>query len=169
MKSTVAMLTLLLGLVMPVAASSQDPDARQSGNATARQPAEDARPSPSSNIRIQLTVTDTIGTAAPQKKSVSVIVADGFMGRIRSNRGAGNPANLNVDATPTLRNNGRVQLRLAMEYQPPTQGQSPTRYAAIDELVTVLLEPGKPTLVSEASDPSTDRRVTVEVVATVLK
>ena len=171
MKSRMLIALLLTAALVPSAAFAQEPQEKPQpqGNASPRQPSADAQPKAAANVRIQITITDTLGTAAPQKKNVSVIVADGYMGRIRSNRSVGNPASLNVDATPTLRNDGRIQLRLAMEYLPPLQGQSSTRYASIDELVTILLESGKPTMLSEASDPSADRRVTVEVTATVLK
>jgi hypothetical protein len=39
----------------------------------------------------------------------------------------------------------------------------------INEMLTVLLQCGKPLIVTQAADPSVDRKVAVEVTATVLK
>jgi hypothetical protein len=35
--------------------------------------------------------------------------------------------------------------------------------------MSLILESGKPTVVSQAADPSSDRKITVEVTATILK
>jgi hypothetical protein len=58
--------------------------------------------------------------------------------------------------------NARTQLGekgLSREAQP----------AEIHESLSVVLQDGKPLLVSQSADPTTDRKVTVELMATVLK
>jgi hypothetical protein len=135
-------------------------------NTSPARPADEPRPL-LTNVQVELTVTDSIGSAAPQKKTVSMLIADGRMGRIRSMRDQA-PAILNVDATPTIHGN-QVRLQLTLEYSPPLSGEAATRYSHVNEMVTLMLQPGKPTLVSQAADPSADRKVTVEVTATILK
>jgi hypothetical protein len=96
-----------------------------------------------------------------------MLVAEGYMGRVRSNRG--NAAMLNVDATPRMQKDGRISLQLTVEYRPRETAETLDAMSPITESMTVLLQSGKPLVVTQAADPSSDRRVTVEVTATVLK
>ena len=144
--------------------------------------APEGPPPPASlvNVEVELTITDQTGTGTPEKKTVSLIVSDGNMGRIRasavarpSERTGNVPTALNVDVTPQLQANGLIQLHLTMFYQPlrslqagdPTQ-TSPTE---LNQSLSVLLHDGQPLVVSRAADPVTDRRISVEVKAAVLK
>src|SRR5687767_6744465 len=76
---------------------------------TAVQPARTPEPTASTrrlrgrdvNIQIELTITDFVGSAAPDKKVVSVTTADATMGRIRTATPNTN-TELNIDATPSL-------------------------------------------------------------------
>ncbi len=81
---------------------------------------------------------------------------------------------LNVDAGPNLVNvNGVTKLRLVLviEYRPVTAESDTERTStpSINEQLTVVLEDGKPLVVSQSADPSTDRKVKVEVKASILK
>jgi len=120
------------------------------------------------NIQIELTISDQSGSAAPEKRVVSMIVADGASGRIRSNAFV---AGLNVDARPEVLENDRVLIELGVEYkaQPPEGVPAPKGPAIMNESLTVILQNGKPQLVSQASDPASDRKLTIEVRATVMK
>ena len=80
------------------------------------------------NVQIELTLTDQIGTAPPEKKTVSMIVSSGNWGKIRS---AGNVrpvgdapfvVDLNVDARPFVSIEGPIQLELTLNYYPPRRG-----------------------------------------------
>lgn len=125
-----------------------------------------------SNIKLDLTITDQGGSGDPARKVVTMVVADRGTGSIRSG-GVIRPqgrVHINVDATPTILQNGTIRLRLGLEYSPraaTTDGgsESPT----LNEQMTVLLEPNKPLVVSQAADPASDRRITVEVRATTLR
>jgi hypothetical protein len=151
--------------------SAQEPQREQPrpANASPTKPPEE-RPSryQATNVRIELTVTDSVGPSGPQKKSISMMIADGHMGRIRALRGGGGEPMLNVDATPIITGE-RVRLQVSLEYVAPSIGASGTRLASITEVVTVLVEPGKPMVISQSADPAVDRKVTVEVTATILK
>jgi hypothetical protein len=132
------------------------------------------------NIQIELTITDQLSKGAPEVKSVSLIAADGTMGRIRasavarpSDRTGNVPSALNVDARPLLRVNDLIHLELTLFYQPlrTVQDGEPSQMAPteLNQSLSVLLHDGKPMVVSQAADPITDRRITVQVKASVMK
>jgi hypothetical protein len=78
-----------------------------------------------------------------------------------------------MDALASAYQNGLVSLRLTFEYTPPQPtnavGQRTGRAPTLHESVTVALMDGKPMILTESADPATDRKVTLEVTATILK
>lgn len=137
------------------------------------------------NIKLDLTITDQLGPGEPAKKTVSMIVADRYQGAIRS---AGNSvrAVLNVDATPHILPSGSIRIMLGIEYNP--RQVTPSQHvvakgpggelipfppepggSSLNQRVAIILEPGKPLLLSQAADPISDRKITVEIRATILK
>jgi len=131
------------------------------------------------NVQIELTLTDQVGSAAPEKKSVSMIVSSGNWGKIRSVGNVepvgdrGYVVDLNVDARPFVSVEGPIQLELTVNYAPPKGAADPRepkqRPTGINQSQTVVLTSGKPLIISQAADPLSDRKVIVEVKATVLK
>ena len=128
------------------------------------------------NVQVELTLTDQLGSGVPEKKTVSMIVASGNWGKIRSVgtvRPAGEPpfgVDLNVDARPHVSVDGQIQLELTLNYSPPADKDSVRpRPTGINQSQTVVLQSGKPLTISQAADPLNDRKVIVEVKATVLK
>jgi len=126
----------------------------------------------STNIRLELVITDTF-TGTPVKKAVSLLVLTGNSGMIRTtNVGRSGPANLDVDAVVQAYENGMVSTRITFQYQPatPTDGAlAGTRPPTLNESITVALMDGKPMTISQSADPATDRKVTAELTATILK
>ena len=132
------------------------------------------------NVQIELTLTDQIGTETPEKKTVSMIVSSGNWGKIRSAGNVFPPAeppysvDLNVDARPFVSVDGQVQLEMTVVYSPlkgsgdPKEGPR-QRPSGINQSQTVILQSGKPLVISQAADPISARKVIVEVKATVLK
>lgn len=120
------------------------------------------------NIRIDLTIGDQLGAAKPETRVVSMIVADGAFGRIRSSADNG-LEKLNVDARPELLEGDRLSVELTVEFVPPRPDGAPRRPAMLNEQLTVILQSGKPMLISQAADPLAERKTTVEVLATVIK
>ena len=112
------------------------------------------------NIRIDVSITDS--AEKTQKKVVSMLVADRNGGRIRSSNEKGV---LNVDANTWTEGEGRITLALTVEYMPDRA----THNTLLNQSITLVLQTGKPTLISQSADPGTDRKVTVEVTATVVK
>ena len=127
------------------------------------------------NVQVEITISDQSGSSAPEKKVVTMLAADQTMGRIRANAHARQEnmgmvgTELNVDARPVLLENDRILLELTLEYSPlrpsPVQ-QNPTN---LNESLVVILQNGRPLTVSQAADPVSDRRMTVEVKATILR
>jgi hypothetical protein len=143
------------------------------------------------NVKVDLTLTDQIGPGQAGKKTVSMIVADGHDGSIRTGGtvlvDGGTPGTgaaivpagshrvnvtLNVDARPAVLDDNRIRLGLSVEYMPkpatePAGGGEGRPH--LIERMTLIVTPGKPIVVSQASDPTTDRRITVELTTTILK
>jgi hypothetical protein len=145
-----------------------------------------------SNVQIELTISDQTGNGPVEKKTVSMIAASGTWGKIRAagvarpNSATGNvPVGLNVDARPFVMAEGVVQVELTIGYNPlsaqsieaydPQKSDraaytaSQIRPTELNQSLTVVLQNGKPLIVSQAADPVSDRKIIVEVKATVLK
>ena len=155
------------------AAQKEQPAAAQKEQAAAKPPEPGPRYTRTlTNVQVELTLTDQIGSAPTEKKTVSMIVASGNWGKIRNTAARTGPfqIGLNVDARPLVSVDGPIQLELTLYYYPP-QGKpdAPVLPTELNQSLTVVLQSGKPLLISQAADPSSDRRVTVEVKATVLK
>jgi len=132
------------------------------------------------NIKLEITITDQAGPE-PIKKVVTMLLADRSVGSIRSSGtqripSEGNyPVSINVDATPTILTDGNIRLNLGLEYLPrPSVGQTDSqltssRISQLNERLSIIVQEGKPLTISQAADPGSDRRVTVELKATVLK
>jgi hypothetical protein len=132
------------------------------------------------NVRFDLTITDQAGPGEPPKKTVSVVVADRSAGNVRS---VGNQvqARINVDVSPTILANGNVRATIGLEYNPrqATEPKAPGILGpdtsipiggtSLNERITLILEPGKSMVISQAADPVSERKITVEVRATILK
>jgi len=135
------------------------------------------------NVKVELTISDQHGTSTPLKKTVTVVTGDSMNGFIRSNvnyaGGVGNIP-LNVDAEPFLLPDGKIRLHVNVEYDLPAPGAigpsdnlPPTerlvRVTQIRESLALIVESGKSMIVAQSADPVSDRQVTIEVKATVLR
>jgi hypothetical protein len=103
-----------------------------------------------------------------------LITSNGTKGSMRSEMqspGEGN-VTLNVDAHPQIQGDGRISLSLIFYYTPQRSSDAAAagaHSADIQEQMDVFLVDGKPLVVSQSADPRGDRKVTVEVTATILK
>jgi len=135
-------------------------------------PAPLAAPGQPVNIKVDLAITDQTGSGDPLRKVVTMLVADREIGSIRSSGSVRNSrrVQINVDVRPQILQSGAVRVMLGLEYNPGTLGaDAPTEWSSLNEQIGVVLQPGKPLLVSQAADPASDRKITVELTATVLK
>jgi hypothetical protein len=130
------------------------------------------------NVKVQLTITDQRPDAAPIKKTVVVVVADGEVGSVRSESQYMNvgSAPLNVDAKPEIVSDGKIRVGINVQYD-----LAPTKEALADlktgtptgtkmhESLYVVVDTGKPLVIAQSADPGSDRQVTLEVIATIMK
>ena len=130
-----------------------------------------------SNVKIELTISDQRGDGPSEKKLVSMIVSETAWGKIRthadarSNAGPAMTVSLNVDARPFITSAGQIQLELVVNYNPldETNKAGLLRPTELNQSLTVVLQNGKPLVVAQAADPIADRKMIVEVVASILK
>jgi hypothetical protein len=81
---------------------------------------------------------------------------------------------INVDAHPSIvqKEPTRLMLELVIQYQPKSGGGQEDLepgMASLNESMSLILDSGKSMIVSQAADPTSDRKITVEVTATILK
>ncbi len=137
------------------------------------------------NVRLEITITDQAGPGDPVRKVVTMLMADGQPASVRTSGrqrvpgpaiNAGDfPVTINVDARPNVLRDGAIRLQLGLEYLPrPSAGQpeaaaQPLGASALNQRMNVILQDGKPLVISQASDPGSDRKISVELRATVLR
>lgn len=130
------------------------------------------------NIKIDLTISDQRGGGPAERKQVSMIAADGSWGKIRSaamtrqpDGGPPMPVTLNVDARPFMTIGGQIQVELTVAYNPLDESNKVglVRPTELTQSMTIVLQSGKPLVISQAADPIADRKMIVEVTATILK
>lgn len=163
------LLCLLLTLAAGSAAAAQPPPPKPAPD-QATPPPRPEPPGQPVNVRVELAITDQAGAGEPLKKTVTMIAADRARSSVRNEvpvRGF-----LHADALPYILPSGAIRLVLGLEYMPtiPASGTESARtLSRLNESVTVVLESGKPLVVSQAADPTSDRKVTVQVTATVVR
>ena len=126
-----------------------------------------------------MTVTDQRPGSAALTKTVSVVTGDGLNGSVRSQTNyqvgpAPGNAPFNVDAAPVILADGKVYVRLTVQYDvvpPPGPSQDAVRLlgTSIRDSVALILESAKPMVAIQSTDPVSDRKVSVEVKATILR
>jgi hypothetical protein len=123
------------------------------------------------NVRLDFVITDSLIADSQAKKSVSMLLLDGNRGQVRSTGGNGV---LNVDARPLVRKDGRIAVDLTLLYQPELdakelQAAGTARIAIFNESLVLAVTDGTPVVASQSADPRSDRKVSLEVTATVVK
>jgi hypothetical protein len=173
---SVAVVTLLLLSVSAHAQTQKPAPPKPDAKATESKPTPPQPEGQPVNIKIELTITDQAGPGEAAKRTVSMIVADRKVGNIRS-QGQVLVNNrfmvmLNVDATPVILKDGAIRLDLGIEYAPKPSNENATSgegRASLNQRMSLIVTPGKPTIISQASDPTSDRKISVELTATVMK
>jgi len=169
------MLTLgLTAAPLPLVQTAGQADASVTMNVPQASGAAQAPRGPT-NVKLDLAITDTYG-GTPSKKTVSMLILPSQNGRIRTSNvlpGSGFEVKLNVDAHVSMAAPGYLTVMVTFEYTPAqVQSDATTtslRPAQLNESLYVALQDGKPLIVSQSADPATDRRVTVELTATIQK
>ena len=160
--------------VAPVAPSPRPATAQPGRGAVPVAPAPPAAPEAARiprNVRFDITITDTAG-GKTVTKALSVTVSDvGGNGSIRSwgNLPVGNPVPLNVDVRNVAWfNDGTVRANVNVEYQAYVPDAKP-QPGLVTATATTVFQDGRKTQILQAADPTSDRRTSIDVTATVLK
>ena len=179
-------------LMLQGALSAQDPPPPPKPPAAPQKPAAPPAPPPPPpaqgqaasqvNIRVDLKISDTY-LGSPTVKTVSIVVMSGYNGRVRTASGV--PVEqlssarieevlLNVDAVPTWLGQDQISARITIDYRPAPARSAPSSEQTgsppmLQESLHVMLRNNQPLIVSQSADPATDRKVTVEVTATIMK
>jgi hypothetical protein len=123
------------------------------------------------NVRFDITITDTAG-GKPVTKALSVTVSNySGTGSIRSTgvRSDGTPVPLNVDVrNVTWHSDTVVRASVNVEYQAYIPDAKP-QPGMVTAVTNSVFEDGRRTQILQTADPTSDRRTTIEVTATVLK
>ena len=124
------------------------------------------------NVKLEIKISDSLNAGSPENvKMVSMLILDGRSGQVRSTSDSGL---INVDARPTIRPDGRIYLQLGFEYRPELTAQQAqqtgtSRIAMYNETLNLVVADGKPIVASQSADPRSDRKVVIEITATVIK
>ncbi|MCC6164766.1 MAG: hypothetical protein IT182_15555 [Acidobacteria bacterium] len=150
---------------------------------------------PSQNVKVDVTITEQAAKDSPVKKTVTLIVASGRTSSVRTTtnvplvNGRDRDLPFNIDATVFVTQEGRVYLELRFLYTSvrgmlpmASEGLSdlePTddkfaktarpSHSTVQDSLTLLLTPGVPVVAARSADAASDRTVTVEVKAEILK
>ena len=164
LKTKLAMIAMTT-LVLAAAVSAQQAAPQKPAAPDQAQSPPPARVAPQlANIRIEMTITDQRTDGQTPPKTVTLLVEDRHSGRIRTGR---NNLDLNVDASAEIVRDNRIRVLLSLEYTP--QDSDKGSVMAISEAVATLLEDGKLLVVSQSADPASDRKVRVELKATIVR
>jgi hypothetical protein len=176
----VATLLIALATAAPAPPSSPSPSPRPGAEAPAKADAPAVAPRGQlANVRLDIKVTERKGGAEPVTKVISMTVADRDQGKIRSvaevppgpgGNAFGTSVPLHVDARPVIEGN-RVRLRISLDYTAdrPVETSARPPNLNVKEDLSVILENGRSMTIADAVDPMGDRRVQVEVTATILR
>jgi hypothetical protein len=126
------------------------------------------------NVRLDVKITERRGSGEPVTKLVSMTVADTEQGKIRSLAepppgGNSTSVPLHVDGRPVIEGN-RVRLHISLDYTADRPVDASAKSTLnVKEDLSVILENGRALTIADAVDPMGDRRVQVEVTATILR
>jgi hypothetical protein len=133
------------------------------------------------NVRIDVVIIDE-GGPENRREAVTMTASDREGASVRSDNNPntlrpGSPLSgdilFNADAMPIVSGlpAGKVRVRLVLEYWPVfvIEGRDAVRGTRTRASSNLILDDGKPMVVSDTTDPASNRRVRVEVTATILK
>ena len=127
------------------------------------------------NVRVDVSLREQGESAEALNKAVTVTTNSGRWGRVRTSSispGIGTLP-LNVDVQPFVLGDGRILLSVTLEYSiaegNTAQAAGSRRWSKLNESVTVVLHDGKPLAITQSADPDSNRSVSLEVTATILK
>jgi hypothetical protein len=167
----------------PAPAPPQAPTAPKPPNAPAPPAPPARREGQPVNVKVDLTILDQRGSGTPTRKTVTVVVADNMTGFIRTQSfyttsGRAEAVPLNVDVDPQILSDGKIRLRIGVQYDLPSSlavpegGERPQGNLFTTQLrenLAIIVDNGKSIVAAQSAEPVGDRQVTLEVKATILR
>jgi hypothetical protein len=141
---------------------------------TQSQPSQSRPPSAqSANIHLAILLTDTIDGKTVAHEPLNFVLADRQLGRLRRHLPAKTPfanRNFEIDVTPEIVGS-RVRVSLTLNYNTGNPEDTPDQTGPTQfvEVATAFLDTGKPTPIVEANGDTPNRRVTLQLTATIQK
>ena len=134
------------------------------------------------NLRFDIAIADEGGGAPLTRKDVVVIArANNQVALVRSHgqlppghpltiamRNNGINIGLSVDANGEVQQDGRIRAHVAVEYQ-PYWDSAKSLPSSVTAKVEATFDAGRKTLISQAADPLSDRKTTIEVTISIIK
>ena len=166
MKTLVMALTVCAAMLTASTAAAQEKPAS---------PAPPAPPGAPVNVRIDIAVIDEGGPQTLRERATLTTV-DRQEASLRSDAAVNDPGVMprvivfNVDATPFISGlpAGKIRVRVGLDYLPHfADTRRPGSRTRLQ--FALILDDGKTVVASDLTDPASDRRVRVEVTATMLK
>lgn len=156
-----AITLLVVILVTAAGASAQE----QQSTAKPAEPQASRASAQATNVRIELTITDQRSDAQTPPKTVMLLVEDNQNARIRTGRGN---AVLNLDVRPQIVREGRVRVLVSLEFTPQDAPDRPAQ-PPLQESIVALVDDGKSLVLSQSADPASDRKVRLDMKATIVR
>ena len=182
--ATLAATTLLAQAPGPNASPKPRPAPEKPEARAEKEPPPRLAPAQLANVRVDVKIIDERGGQPAITKTLSLTVADRNNGSIRASaeeppgakgENSALPAvfrsiPLNVDAGPIIEGN-RIRLQLGLEYNSVDTATEAKQYPKLElkQRLGLVLEDGKALRVAQSADPLSDRRVNLEVTATILR
>jgi pyruvate/2-oxoglutarate dehydrogenase complex dihydrolipoamide acyltransferase (E2) component len=128
------------------------------------------------NVQVEVVVIDQGPGEAPNRQAISAVAADRESASVRNSPDLRGGRNISLDIRPVIAEGSRVRLNLGLEYwlqsmaaEEPSADDRKQSFPQVRLTQNVVLESGKPLVISQSTAPGTQRTVTVEVKATVLR
>ncbi len=121
------------------------------------------------NIRLDVAIIEE-GGSKPVTKTRTLTVAEGSQSFLRLTPTNNIP--MNLDGYAAMEKDGKIRAMMTIDYRPPRPSGLKDEDAStqsVRQSFTVLAENGRKLVVSETSDPFLDRRLRIELTATILK
>lgn len=173
--SALAATMLLAQEPAPKPAPKASPKPGPAAEKPERRPEPPPRPGQLANVRVDVKITDERPGQPPVSKVVSLTVADrrdGFVRTSAVDSPMPGPIPLNVDASPMIEGT-HIRLNLGLQYSwvdETASGDARQRSRRdFQQRLGLVLEDGKTVRAAQSADPLGDRRVNLEVTATVLR
>ncbi len=169
----VVVATVLLVAACPFALWAQESQAKPAAEGQPAAPAVRLMSAQAANIQLAIVLSDKVDGKTVAEEPIRILLADRQLGRLRrhlpANASFANK-NFELDVTPEILGS-RVRVSMTVNYSAGSVDEPHDQIHTTQfvETVTAFLDPGKPTTIVEIAGDTANRRVSLQVTATILK